>query len=94
MQEALQDFRLGKLQALVAVEASVGKARLPRSVQHVVHYDAAPSLDSYIRSLARTGPVACDGRALTFLSRSQAALAQPLLELLQVGCVFQCKVVV
>ena len=93
VQEVLQGFRRGKLQALVALEAFVGRARLPRNVQHVVHYDAPSSPDSYIRSVARTGPVASDGHALTFLSRSHAALAQPLLELLQVGCMWTCSTV-
>lgn len=85
VQEVLQHFRRGKLQALVAVEAATDNRLLPRSLQHMVYYDAPSSAKEYITSVARTGPLASDGHALTFLSRSHAPIAQPLLQLMQVS---------
>ena len=90
MQEALQDFRRGKAQALVAEQAAASLSQLPSNVKHVVHFDAPQCPASYIRSAARTGPLASEGQVLTFLTLAQAALAQPLLDLLQVRWACDC----
>lgn len=51
----------------------------------MVNYDFPGNLETYVHRVGRAGRLAADGHALSFLTRNLAALATPLLELLQVS---------
>lgn len=57
------------------------------SLPLVVNYDFPGNLETYVHRVGRTGRLAADGHALSFLTRNLAPLAPPLLQLLQVNVI-------
>ena len=83
LQEAAQQLQSGKVQALVAGHWAVHN-HLLRRVSLLVHYEVPPGIEEYIAAASRAGPIAGSGTVLAILTVSQAALARPLAQLLQV----------
>lgn len=83
MQEALFDFRSGKVQVLVATDVAARGLHI-RGLPYIVNYDFPTRLEPYVHRVGRTGRLASSGHAFSFFTRNLAPLAQPLLALLQV----------
>ena len=83
VQEAMLAFRSGKAQVLVATDVAARGLHI-RGLPYVVNYDFPSNLEQYIHRAGRTGRLAADGHCYSFFTRNLAALAQPLLGLLQV----------
>ncbi|KAK9823896.1 hypothetical protein WJX72_006234 [[Myrmecia] bisecta] len=81
-EEAMRDFRSGKAQILVATDVAARGLHI-RNLPYVVNYDFPSQLDSYIHRVGRTGRVAMNGHAFSFLTRQMAPIARALLNLLQ-----------
>jgi len=64
-EEALRDFRTGKMPILVAT--SVASRGLDiKDVRHVINYDLPKEVDDYVHRIGRTGRVGNLGRATSF----------------------------
>jgi len=79
---ALADFRSGKAQVLVATDVAARGLHIA-GLPYVVNYDFPSNLETYVHRVGRTGRLAADGHAYSFLTREAAALAGPVLKLLQ-----------
>jgi superfamily II DNA/RNA helicase len=79
---AVQDFRSGKAQVLVATDVAARGLDI-RNLPYVVNYDFPPDLDTYVHRVGRAGRLAADGHAYSFLTRELAPLARPLAALLE-----------
>lgn len=71
-QRALDDFRSGKVQVLVATDIAARGLDVA-TVSHVVNYDIPDTSDTYIHRIGRTGRAERDGDALTLVSQDDAA---------------------
>ncbi len=67
-QEALDGFRSGKYQILVATDIAARGIDVS-SISHVVNYDMPDTTDAYTHRIGRTGRAAKTGDAFTFVSR-------------------------
>lgn len=76
-------WKAGQSQLLVATDVAARGLHI-KSLPYVINYDFPTNLDTYIHRVGRTGRLATDGHAYSFLTRNLAPLAKPLLELLQV----------
>ncbi|HVZ11671.1 MAG TPA: DEAD/DEAH box helicase [Patescibacteria group bacterium] len=65
-QRALEDFREGKIQVLIATDVASRGIDI-EDVTHVINYDAPTSYDDYIHRIGRTGRAGKRGVALTFV---------------------------
>jgi ATP-dependent RNA helicase RhlE len=65
-QRALQDFKAGKVQALVATDVAARGLDIP-AVSHVINYDLPSTYEDYIHRIGRTGRADMKGKALTFV---------------------------
>lgn len=65
-QRALQDFKAGKAQILVATDVAARGLDIP-NVSHVINYDAPEQYADYIHRIGRTGRANQKGSALTFV---------------------------
>lgn len=83
-QEALQAFRAGKVQIMVATDVAARGLHI-RNLPYVVNYDFPSRLETYIHRVGRTGRLAARGHAFSFLTRNLAPLAPSLLAFLQVS---------
>ena len=79
---ALADFRSGKAQVLVATDVAARGLHIA-GLPYVVNYDFPSNMETYVHRVGRTGRLAADGHAYSFLTREAAALAGPVLKLLQ-----------
>lgn len=79
---ALADFRSGKAQILVATDVAARGLHIA-GLPYVVNYDFPSNMETYVHRVGRTGRLAADGHAYSFLTREAAALAGPVLKLLQ-----------
>jgi len=66
-QLALDNFRAGKLQVLVATDIAARGIDVA-NISHVINYDVPDCADSYIHRIGRTGRAEKDGEALTFIT--------------------------
>ena len=82
-------WKAGQSQILVATDVAARGLHI-KSLPYVINYDFPTNLDTYIHRVGRTGRLATDGHAYSFLTRNLAPLAKPLLELLQVGHSCSC----
>ncbi|MCA9373136.1 DEAD/DEAH box helicase [Candidatus Woesebacteria bacterium] len=66
-QRSLEDFKFGKVQALLATDVASRGIDI-YDVTHVINYDEPQSYDDYIHRIGRTGRAGKGGKALTFVS--------------------------
>ncbi|MEK6584340.1 MAG: C-terminal helicase domain-containing protein, partial [Nitrospirota bacterium] len=67
-QEALDGFREGKYQILVATDIAARGIDVS-SISHVINYDMPNTADAYTHRIGRTGRAAKTGDAFTFITR-------------------------
>ena len=65
-QRALDDFKNGQLQILIATDVASRGIDI-EDVTHVINYDAPTSYDDYVHRIGRTGRAGKKGIALTFV---------------------------
>ena len=63
---ALEDFKRGRVQALIATDVAARGLDIPM-VSHVINYDLPSTYDDYVHRIGRTGRAAARGKALTFV---------------------------
>ena len=64
---ALEDFKVGKVSALVATDVAARGLDIP-AVSHVINYDLPSTYEDYVHRIGRTGRASMKGKALTFVS--------------------------
>ncbi len=74
-QEALDGFRSGKYQILVATDIAARGIDVS-SISHVINYDIPDTTDAYTHRIGRTGRAAKTGDAFTFVSREDEPLVK------------------
>ncbi len=65
--KVMQDFRSGKVKALVSTNVAARGLDIP-DVTHVVSFDAPQNAEEYIHRIGRTGRMGRSGLAITFVS--------------------------
>ena len=63
---ALEEFKRGKVQALVATDVAARGLDIP-AVSHVINYDLPNTYEDYVHRIGRTGRASARGKALTFV---------------------------
>ncbi len=66
-QRALNDFKLERVQALIATDVAARGLDIP-NVSHVINFDAPKQYEDYVHRIGRTGRAGQSGKALTFVS--------------------------
>ncbi|MBX7213743.1 MAG: DEAD/DEAH box helicase [Thermoflexales bacterium] len=74
-QRALDDFRAGKLQVLVATDIAARGLDI-EAVTHVVNYDIPDTVETYIHRIGRTGRAERDGDAMTLVTAEDNAMVR------------------
>jgi len=69
-EEALRDFKAGKMPILVATAVAARGLDI-KGVAHVVNYDLPKSIDEYVHRIGRTGRVGNLGKATSFYDPSE-----------------------
>jgi ATP-dependent RNA helicase RhlE len=72
-QAALDDFRLGRCQILVATDIAARGLDV-ESISHVINYDIPESADMYIHRIGRTGRAEREGDAMTLVTHQDAGI--------------------
>ena len=80
--EAIQDFKSGKVNTLVATDIAGRGIHIP-GLKHVVLYDFPPTIEQYVHRVGRTGRQEDSGEAFAFFTRNLAPLAPSLVGLLR-----------
>eukprot|EP00092_Neocalanus_flemingeri_P012470 GFUD01013443.1.p1 GENE.GFUD01013443.1~~GFUD01013443.1.p1 ORF type:complete len:451 (-),score=91.63 GFUD01013443.1:56-1408(-) len=81
-EEALDDFKRGKMPILVATAVAARGLDI-KDVMHVVNYDMPDEVEEYVHRIGRTGRVGNTGRATSFFdSREDGAISRPLVKVL------------
>jgi len=81
-EEALYDFRTGKMNILVATAVAARGLDI-KGVAHVVNYDMPESVDEYVHRIGRTGRVGNTGKATSFYdSEADSGIAGALVKIL------------
>ncbi len=81
-EEALRDFRSGKMKLLIATSVAARGLDI-KNVSHVINYDLPKSIDDYVHRIGRTGRVGNRGKATSFYEPTEdAALAPELVRIL------------
>ncbi|HET6454886.1 MAG TPA: DEAD/DEAH box helicase [Armatimonadota bacterium] len=70
-QSALDDFRSGRCQILVATDIAARGLDI-ESISHVINYDIPDTADMYIHRIGRTGRMEREGDAMTLISQDDA----------------------
>lgn len=76
-------WKAGQSQILVATDVAARGLHI-KSLPYVINYDFPTNLDTYVHRVGRTGRLATDGHAYSFLTRNLAPIAKPILALLKV----------
>jgi ATP-dependent RNA helicase RhlE len=72
---ALEDFKSGKVQVLVATD--IAQRGLDISgITHVVNYDVPQQAEDYVHRIGRTGRAAKEGDAFTFMAPDEIAMVR------------------
>lgn len=66
-QRSLQDFKQGRVQALLATDVAARGIDIA-GVTHVINYDEPATYEDYVHRIGRTGRAGKTGKALTFVS--------------------------
>lgn len=74
-QEALDGFRNGKFQILVATDIAARGIDVS-SISHVINYDMPDTADAYTHRIGRTGRAAKTGDAFTFITREDEEIVR------------------
>ncbi len=74
-QEALDGFRAGKYQILVATDIAARGIDVS-SISHVINYDMPDTVDAYTHRIGRTGRAAKTGDAFTFITHEDEPLVR------------------
>ncbi len=74
-QEALDGFRDGSFQVLVATDIAARGIDVSR-ISHVINYDMPDTTDAYTHRIGRTGRAAKTGDAFTFITREDDAMVR------------------
>ena len=74
-QEALDGFRTGAYQILVATDIAARGIDVA-SISHVINYDIPDTVDAYTHRIGRTGRAAKTGDAFTFVTREDEPLVR------------------
>ncbi len=72
-QQALEGFRSGKVQILVATDIAARGLDIA-GVTHVINYDIPDTPDAYIHRIGRTGRVEREGDAMTLVTSEDSAI--------------------
>ena len=72
-QTALDDFRLGRCQILVATDIAARGLDV-ETISHVINYDIPDTADTYIHRIGRTGRAEREGDAMTLITKEDAAI--------------------
>lgn len=72
-QTALDDFRRGRCQILVATDIAARGLDI-QTISHVVNYDIPDTADAYIHRIGRTGRAERDGDAITLVTRQDTGI--------------------
>ncbi len=64
---ALEQFKSGKVTALVATDVAARGLDIP-AVSHVINYDLPSTYEDYVHRIGRTGRAEAKGKALTFVA--------------------------
>jgi ATP-dependent RNA helicase RhlE len=72
-QEAMDDFRRGKVKVLVATDIAARGIDV-RQISHVINFDMPDTADAYTHRIGRTGRMADEGTALTLVTQSDVAM--------------------
>jgi ATP-dependent RNA helicase RhlE len=80
-QRALEQFRAGKLQILVATDIAARGLDIA-SISHVINFDIPDSATTYIHRIGRTGRAAKTGDALTLVTPEDSALVRDIEKIL------------
>jgi len=78
----LQEFRDGKQPIMIATDVAARGLDV-KDIKVVVNYDMPREMESYVHRIGRTGRAGAKGIAYTFFTATSAALAKPLIGLLQ-----------
>jgi ATP-dependent RNA helicase RhlE len=70
-QEALDGFRSGRYQVLVATDIAARGIDVS-TISHVINYDIPDTVDAYTHRIGRTGRAAKTGDAFTFITREDS----------------------
>ena len=74
-QEALMQFRTGKVQVLVATDIAARGLDID-SISHVINFDIPDTADAYVHRIGRTGRAARSGEAFTFVTPDDEAMVK------------------
>ncbi|RJQ50214.1 MAG: DEAD/DEAH box helicase [Nitrospiraceae bacterium] len=74
-QAALDGFRKGKYQVLVATDIAARGIDVS-SISHVINYDMPDTIDAYTHRIGRTGRAARTGDAFTFITREDGDMVR------------------
>merc|ERR1712233_263529 len=81
-EQALEDFKTGRMPILVATAVAARGLDIP-NVMHVVNYDMPKELEEYVHRIGRTGRVGNTGRATSFFDyHEDGAIARSLVRVL------------
>lgn len=72
-QTALDDFRSGRSQILVATDIAARGLDV-ETISHVINYDIPDTADTYIHRIGRTGRAEREGDAVTFVTKQDSAI--------------------
>jgi ATP-dependent RNA helicase RhlE len=81
-QKALQRFRAGGTQVLVATDVAARGIDV-RDITLVVNYDVPREADSYVHRIGRTARAGAGGRAVTFCTRDELPLVRAIEKLIK-----------
>lgn len=80
-EEALNAFKQGRLQILIATDVAARGLDIP-DVAFVIQYDLAMSKDDYVHRIGRTGRIGRSGLAIGFMNNRNKGLATDLIAIL------------
>ena len=89
-QEALDGFRDGRYQVLVATDIAARGIDVSR-ISHVINYDMPDTADAYTHRIGRTGRMERSGDAFTFATREDGAMVRSIERVL--GKKVECRTV-
>ncbi|KAG7342560.1 DEAD/DEAH box helicase domain protein [Nitzschia inconspicua] len=68
--EAIQSFKHGDKDVLVATDVAAKGLDFPQSIQHVINFDMPSEIENYVHRIGRTGRCGKTGVATTFINKS------------------------